>query len=220
MLFGLQILDMLTHLGKKLIASELLRVFGNCLRIEMYVRRARDRCRNGLHSLFVKENPRDAAGYGFHRTSAAKSDDRPTARHCFNRNHSEVFFTRKNQRSASSIVPFEDFEWLWAKNRDCRASKSTDFLKHVTPAYDDQLQLHCIEGTHSKIRSFISDELANHKIVVFKFRSRCDRKCLSVDGRRNNFRIDTVVASNTLCDGLRIGNKTVHARGRGNVPHA
>ena len=114
----------------------------------------------------AKKTPDTAIFDGFSGAAAAKSDDRTSAGHRFDRHHPEILLTRKDQGLASRVVPFQDIERLRAHDRHGGAGKASNFIEHLAAADHYELQFHFIEGTDGQIRPLVGDEFSGHQIIV------------------------------------------------------
>ena len=70
----------------------------------------------------------------FGRSAAPKRDDRPAARHGFDRNHAEVLLTRKDQPAAARVQMPELMKRLRPQYCYSGTGKPSEFREHLTAA--------------------------------------------------------------------------------------
>ena len=74
-----------------------------CGRIEAHGLESIEGLDKAVRRLLVEEGPCNPLDDGFGRSAAPERDNRPAARHGFDRDHAEVLFARKDQSAATRV---------------------------------------------------------------------------------------------------------------------
>ena len=111
-------------------------------------------------------------------------------------------------------------EGLSAHHSDRGTSQAANFSKHFAAPYYDQSQSHLVKCPHCEVRTLVSDEFADHEIIVIELIFADNLESIYVDGRMNNIRASPVISMNTPSNILGISDVMVNTRSGLGVPHA